>query len=83
MLQTDPSVKLYNHGEGPYSFSWLKAATTAFTFKSLLRHYATYAKQAKCHMSLMIVALASQSHIFLPWGQCLFSIVSLYLSIVS
>ena len=30
-------------GEGPYptrAFSWLKAATTAFTFKTLLRHYA-------------------------------------------
>ena len=26
-----------NHGEGPYS--WLKAATTAFTFKTLLKHY--------------------------------------------
>ena len=31
--------KVCNHGEGP-SFSWLKAATTAFTFKTLLRHYA-------------------------------------------
>ena len=26
------SLKLYNHEEGPY---WLKAATTAFTFKNL------------------------------------------------
>merc|ERR1711949_123317 len=25
------------------AFSWLKAATTAFTFKTLLRHYATRA----------------------------------------
>ena len=33
--------KVRNHGEGPYwAFSWLKAATTAFTFKTLLRHYA-------------------------------------------
>ena len=31
--------KVRNHGEGPY-FSWLKAATTDFTFKTLLRHYA-------------------------------------------
>ena len=40
--QIDPSVKLYNHGEGPYyrAFSWLKAPTSAFTFKTLLRHYA-------------------------------------------
>ena len=36
----DLSVKLYNYGEGPY---WLKAATTAFTFKTLLRHYAKWA----------------------------------------
>ena len=28
----------HNHGEGPYS--WLKAPTSAFTFKTLLRHYA-------------------------------------------
>ena len=38
------SLKLYNHGEGPYystrAFSLLKAATTVFTFKNLLRHYA-------------------------------------------
>ena len=25
------------------AFSWLKAATTAFTFKTLLRHYAKWA----------------------------------------
>ena len=25
------------------AFSWLKAATTAFTFKNLLRHYAKWA----------------------------------------
>ena len=31
--------KVHNHGEGP----WLKAATTAFTFKTLLRHYAKWA----------------------------------------
>ena len=33
-LYYDPSVKLYNHGE-----AWLKAPTSAFTFKTLLRHY--------------------------------------------
>ena len=32
--------KVRNYGEGPY---WLKAATTAFTFKTLLRHYANRA----------------------------------------
>ena len=36
--------KFRNHGEGPYlllrAFSWLKAPTSAFTFKTLLRHYA-------------------------------------------
>ena len=35
--------QLYNHGEGPYqttrAFSWLKVPTSAFTFKTLLRHY--------------------------------------------
>ena len=31
----------HNHGEGPTrAFSWLKAPTSAFTFKTLLRHYA-------------------------------------------
>ena len=33
------------------SFSWLKAATTAFTFKTLLRHYA---KQALTPRSLNV-----------------------------
>ena len=35
----------HNHGEGPYTraFSWLKAPTSAFTFKTLLRHYAKQA----------------------------------------
>ena len=33
--------KVRNHGEAPSrAFSWLKAATTAFTFKTLLRHCA-------------------------------------------
>ena len=33
------------------AFSWLKAATTAFTFKTLLRHYA---KQALTQRSLNV-----------------------------
>ena len=32
VMCTDPSVKLYNPTR---AFSWLKAATTAFTFKTL------------------------------------------------
>ena len=31
---------LYNHGKGP---SWLKASTSASTFKTLLKHYAKWA----------------------------------------
>ena len=38
-LQTINRLCFHNHGEGPY-FSWLKAPTSAFTFKTLLRHYA-------------------------------------------
>ena len=30
------AILYHNHGEGPY-FSWLKAPTSAFTFKTLLR----------------------------------------------
>ena len=41
--------KVRNHGEG---FSWLKAATTAFIFKTLLRHYA---KQALSPRSLIVI----------------------------
>ena len=35
-------TNLRNHGESLYTrvFSWLKVATTAFTLKNLLRHYA-------------------------------------------
>ena len=43
MPQIDPSVKLYNtitEKAPTRAFSWLKAATTAFTFKTILRHYA-------------------------------------------
>ena len=40
-IQTKVHPKVRNHGEGPIrAFSWLKAATTASTFKTLLRHYA-------------------------------------------
>ena len=44
----------HNHVVGPY-FSWLKASTTAFTFKNLLRHYA---KQVLTHCKLMWNCLA-------------------------
>ena len=46
-------VKFYNHKEGPYyrAFSWLKASTSPFTFKTLLRHYA---KQAVTPRSLNV-----------------------------
>ena len=33
------SRRFHNHWKGPY-FSWLKAPTSAFTLKTLLRHYA-------------------------------------------
>ena len=46
--QIDPSVKLYNHGEGPYY----------------------------SHPSFLIFALRTQFHIYLPWDQHPFSIVS-------
>ena len=36
----DLSAKLYNHESRRRSYSWLKAATTTFTFKTLLRQYA-------------------------------------------
>ena len=45
MLQKLPS-EVRNHGEGPY-----KVATTAFTFKTILRHYA---KQALTPRSLTV-----------------------------
>ena len=35
------------------------------TFKTLLRHYA---KRAMGHPSLMIIALGTQFHVYLPWG---------------
>ena len=37
------SGRFHNHGEGPnptWAFSWLEAPTSAFTFNTLLRHYA-------------------------------------------
>ena len=42
-LETKVHPKVCNHREGPFysrAFSWLKAATTAFTFKTLLGHNA-------------------------------------------
>ena len=56
------------------AFSWLKAATTAFTFKTLLRHYA---KRALTPRSLNVTfASRTQFHVERPWGQHPFSIVS-------
>ena len=45
VLQNDPSVLqpvLTITERAPRAFSWLKAATTAFTFKTLFRHYAKW-----------------------------------------
>ena len=83
------------------AFSWLKAPIRAFTFKTLLRHYAktgvdptvsrheigsatqlssgTGAYKTPCkpsRPSLMTFVSATQFHVYLPWGQRLFSIVS-------
>ena len=46
------------------AFSWLKAPTSAFTFKRLIRHYT---KQVLPLGSLMTCAFASQFHVYLPW----------------
>ena len=54
------------------AFSWLKAPSSAFTFKTLLRHYANRALTP----SLMKIASASQFHVYIPWSQSLFNIVS-------
>ena len=41
VLQTKAIQRFVITEKGPTrAFSWLKAATTAFTFKTLLRHYA-------------------------------------------
>ena len=63
------------------AFSWLKAATTAFTFKTLIRHYA---KQALTPRSLNVILGPRRKghkgrtlfHVERPWGQRPFSIVS-------
>ena len=52
--QIDPSVPqpvVQSRRRPPRAFSWLKAATTAFTFKTLLRHYA---KRALTQQSLNV-----------------------------
>ena len=65
------------------AFSWFKAATTAFTFKTLLRHYAKRAltprslnvgPRRKGHKGLCIGIPIS--YLLIPWGQRPFSIVS-------
>ena len=81
--------KVRNHGKGP--FSWLKAATTAFTFKTLLRHYAKQAltprslnmklgpqrKSQKGRAAIRHYAnQTAQFRVERPWGQRPFSIVS-------
>ena len=70
------------------AFSWLKAATTAFTFKTLLRHYAKRALTPRSLKgglvsivfyscpSLKIIVSWTQFHVERPWGQRPFSIVS-------
>ena len=70
------------------AFSWLNAPTSAFTFKTLLRHYAKWALTPRSlNMKLvnivsyscpylMIIASRTQFHIERLWGQCPFSIVS-------
>ena len=44
VLQTKAIRRFVSTEKAPTrAFSWLKAATTAFTFKTLLRHYAKWA----------------------------------------
>ena len=57
------------------AFSWLKAPTTAFTFKTLLRHYAIIRDRLKDTM-LTKPPVPYDFCIYLPWGQRPFSIVS-------
>ena len=73
------------------AFSWLKAPTSAFTFKTLLRHYAKRAFTVKLgprrnyhkgraairhYAYLMNFVSRTQFHVERPWGQRPFSIVS-------
>ena len=78
------------------AFSWLKAATTAFTFKTLLRHYAKRAltprsvdlklgPRRKYHKERAAIRHYTNQparplwllrHVYWPWGQRPFSIVS-------
>ena len=57
------------------AFSWLKAPTSAFTFKTLLRHYAKRALTglvsivSYSRLSHIIIAMRTQFHVYLPWGQ--------------
>ena len=46
----DPSVFTITEKAAPRAFSWLKVPTSAFTFKTLLRHYA---KEAPKHHKQM------------------------------
>ena len=48
ILQVEMETMVRNHEEGPLlptrAFSWLMVATTAFSFKNLLRHHIKRAK---------------------------------------
>ena len=65
----------YNHGEGPCY--WLKALTYTFTLKTLCltvlthgKYYVNLSHRRKDHrgwVSIMIIVLASQFHIYLLW----------------
>ena len=60
------------------AFSWLKAATTAFTFKTLLRHYANYQNDRRLLESMLTklpVPLCQRPNL-LCCGFSLFSILS-------
>ena len=46
----------------------------------VVRRFAKVSIVSYSRPSLMIIALASQFHVYLLWGQCLFSIVSLIVS---
>ena len=41
-LETSLRQSFHSHRKSPMAFFWLKVLTTAFTFKTLLRHYAKW-----------------------------------------
>ena len=61
-------------GKAPIrAFSWLKVPTRAFTFKTLLGHYA---KHKLSYNGLMAFVPASQFHIYLDWVNIRYSILT-------